>query len=203
MELQATLTTIDLRNLIEPALPLDVDIDGDQGERVFTLQELVGVEFVPQRGIRLSLTGKISWPILGVTVPITLKSIEVLISVAREERPSAHLVLRFVIEKADFAWIPGVVDGAIADRINAEIQARKFELPWDFEKLMTHRFPLPVAVTSAQALSLFVPASSLHITDRQLELRVTLSTHVERGAEAAASEMQPTLPSGSGVARSA
>jgi len=176
MKLQATVSKSELHALVAQLVPFELDLDGNGNSSggVLGFDQLTALELVPEQGLRLTLTGKVTWPVLGIDVPVGIKSVRVLVRLNHEARPTAQLVVRLTVEEADLAWVPGAVDRSIAERINSELTERHFELAWDFEKLLSHRFAMPEALLTTRALALLVDSSAFRVTSGELRLDVTL-----------------------------
>jgi len=174
MQLNACLSKTDIRILLEQFLPLQIDLDGKDGNRLLVFDRLESLSLVAERGIRVELSGEVIWPVLGLEVPVRIKSLSALIRLSRETRPQANLIVGVELEEADLAWVPGVVDQGITDRINKELRERQSGLTWNFEKLLSHNFALPDALRSAESLKLVVDSSSFQVSDEQIILGVAL-----------------------------
>lgn len=178
MQLNASLSKTDIRLLLEQMLPLKIDLDGKDGNRLLVFDRLEALSLVAERGIRVELSGEVIWPVLGLDVPVRIKSLSALIGLSRETRPQANLLVGVELEDADLAWVPGVVDQGITERINKELRERQSGLAWNFEKLLSHSFGLPDALRSAESISLAVASSSFHVAAEQITLGVALQATV-------------------------
>jgi len=180
MQLNATLSTVELRLLLQELIPLEIDLDESKGERLLILDHLAKVELVPEQGLRVEMSGKIVWPVLGVGVSVGINSLQLMVRIARQQRAHAHLVIELVVEKSDLAWVPGLVDKGIADRINSELRERNFEVAWDFEELLTHTFAMPQSIRCTENLGMLVKSSDFRIGDSAIEFDVKLGMRAVR-----------------------
>jgi hypothetical protein len=182
MRLQAVLPRSDLDVLLNQLLPLKVLLgaDGDD-DRNLVLHEPRGLTFVPERGISLSCTADIRWSVLGLTVPIHLRQLSVLLTpriVPRASGPT--LVFELAIEHADLAGVPAMVDSHLVELVNQALSARQVELGWEFAKTLTHAFALPALLANIRSFNLGVGESAVEVVPDGLILSVELLTSVTR-----------------------
>ncbi len=178
MRLEATLTREDLQSLVDELMPATIRL-GQKGK--LTLAEPSGLELVADRGLRVSCHAQGSWEVLGVGVPITLTSLELLLEPSFAMRPDGDvLVFKLQIVSADIARVPGVVADRIVDLVNGELAEKHVELAWHFRKTLSHEFSLPESLENLASIGLTATAGSFALTSAALVFTVAFETDVGR-----------------------
>jgi hypothetical protein len=179
MWIEGIFTKADIEHILTSAMPITIEVD-DEGNHV-TLSELTKVELVPDLGLRVECAANVLWTVLGIHVPITLHAVTVLL------RPKivkgAHgdaLAFGLVIEHADFAGIPTVIDDQITDKINAALEAEHLDLSWAFSETLSGSFPLPPSLRPLDTLSLQVAWGKLRVTDEAFVMAISFHSDVTR-----------------------
>lgn len=182
MQLRAVLPRSDLDALLNQLLPLKVLLGGeDDDDRSLLLRDPRGLSFVPGRGVSFSCTADIRWSVLGLTVPILLRQLSVLLTPSIVQRTSgAALVFEPSIEQADLAGVPAVVETHLVERVNQALYERQVELGWEFAKTLSHSFTLPALLANVRSFNLGVGESSVEVLPDGLVLEVALLTSVTR-----------------------
>jgi hypothetical protein len=177
MHLQATLSRDDLEELFYGLLPLT--IRAGVPDQTIAFYEPRGLTLVANDGLRLVCKAKITWPVLGLKVPILVHEVVVRIRPEIAARAQgAALVFHLSLEHADFALLPDAVDRTITDRINVELTKDPVDLSWAFARTLSLTVPLPDAIEPSTGLSLGVVSSTLRITDKALEMLIGLYAKV-------------------------
>src|SRR6187549_145060 len=96
MKLEATLPCDDLSALIHQLLPLKAAL-GEDGGAYLLVDEPRSVQLVPATGLRVDSSAKLSWPVLGISVPVVLNAISMMLR-PRVVRRADGLVLVFQVE---------------------------------------------------------------------------------------------------------
>lgn len=182
MRLQAVLPHADLDTLLKQLLPFRVLLgkSGDDDRRL-ELRDPRELTFIPGEGLILSCTAELRWSVLGLTVPILLRELSVMLApqiAARQAGPS--LVFGLSITHADLAGVPAVLHGRLVDLVNLALSERQVELAWDFGKTLTHSFALPAMLASVRSFNLGVGESSVEVLADALELSIELLASVTR-----------------------
>jgi hypothetical protein len=163
-------------------LPLKVRLgDEEDDERSLLLRDPRGLNCVSGHGVSLSCTADIRWSVLGLTVPILLRQLSVLLTPRIAARAGAPaLVFEVSIEHADLAGVPAVVDAHLVERVNQALSEHQVELCWEFAKTLTHSFTLPALLANVRSFNLGVGESSVEVIPDGLVLEVALLTSVTR-----------------------
>lgn len=183
MHLQALLPRSDLDALLTQLLPLKVLLGADSDdERFLFLSEPRAVTFVPGRGVSLTCTAEVRWSVLGLTVPIRLRELSVLLTPLIAPRATGPaLVFELAIEHADLAGVPAVVGAHLVEFVNLALSERQVALSWEFAKTLTHAFELPALLENVRSFNLRVGESSVEVVPDALVLSIELLTSVTRG----------------------
>lgn len=184
MRIEAILSREDLEKVLSDFAPLKIRL-GDKGELLLFAPSEVSI--LEGQGLRFTCQGHLHWPVLGFRVPVTLKSLVVMIRPVVEKRPDGDaLVFNLVLERADVAMVPWVIDEPITKLVNHELEARRVELSWNFAKTLSHIFPLPAVLETAASLGLRVDWGETRITSEAVVFGVSLEVNVERRVDNAA-----------------
>ena len=137
---------------------------------------------VPDVGLRIVCKAKVEWPVLGIDVPVTARSLTVLLRPAiakREEREV--LVVTQEVESVELAAIAGLsFEGRITDLVNEELVKKEVELSWGFAKTLTRSFRLPADLAPLDSLDLTVLCGRVRILSVGIGLAVKLDSGVKR-----------------------
>jgi hypothetical protein len=155
---------------------------GQKGK--LSLSDPSRLELLTNRGLRVFCHAHGSWEVLGVGVPITLTSLEILLEPSFAMRPEGDvLVFKLQIVSADIARVPSIVAGGIVDLVNAELAEKHVELAWRFRKTLSHEFSLPASLENLASICLTATHGSLEVTPAALVLTVAFETDVGRRPE--------------------
>jgi hypothetical protein len=179
VQIEATLTKSDIRSLLARSMPLTIRLGGDDE---LTLDGPLDVALDPKAGLRLACRAKVRWSVLGLHLPVTVRSLEVrLVPLVRtDEKGVEALVFRLALDGADIAAVPGVVGDKITERVNEELAKKHVELAWNFHDLLDRAFALPNSIETASAIGLRVTSSAVRVTNESLSFAVRLDVAVER-----------------------
>jgi hypothetical protein len=176
--LEAILTVEDLQRMLRDLSPAAIRL-GDNGELEF--DEPSSVALIAQRGLRVVCGAKLHWPLLGVSVPVSLRSVAVMICPTIEPVGDREaLVFKFHIEHIDVSILPAFFDNKVTDRVNEELAKHHVEFAWSFAKTLSYVFQLPDALLSTSALSLEVVVGTVRITDSALAFAISYQTKFQR-----------------------
>lgn len=180
MQLCAILTRDDITSVVEQLTPLRVAM---RPNRVITLCRPTKVELVPGSGLRVRGEARFTWDAYGVTIPVTLRSWQVLLVPSFAPRGGRH-VLAFdpVLEGLDFKNVPMFLDGRITEAINEGLAAQKNKLSWDFVKHLSLVRPLPAKVSPAGEIRLGPTGGTVTVTATEMRLTLDFALCLERDA---------------------
>jgi hypothetical protein len=184
MQLNATLTKIDVLNLFVQLAPLVIRL-GDGGTLLVTSP--AEVTMIPGEGVGVVCDATFHWPLLGVDLPVRMRSLSIRI------RPAVHpdssgqshiLTFTLQIEHARVSLLPAMFDERVTARLNEELRTRNVELAWNFGKSLSHVFQLPATVLSAAALALDVSIGAIDITESEIALAIDFVARVQPRTDA-------------------
>jgi hypothetical protein len=182
--IEAVLTVDDLQRVLRDFAPASIRL-GENGELVLAEPSLVVL--IPELGLRVVCAATLRWPLLGVSVPVAMRSVDVMICPIIERLVDREaLVFKLHIEHIDVSLFPAFVDDKITARVNEELAKHHVEFSWQFPKTLSYVFQLPDALLSTSALSLEVVAGTLRVTDTSLAFAVSYRTQFQRRPPAAA-----------------
>src|SRR5688500_2779571 len=128
MWLDAVVTTDDLQNVVDQLTPATIPL-GERGHLFFDTPAEVSLE--ADRGLRVRCHAKLLWPVLGIDVGITIRSMTLLIVPSIESRDGNRvIVFAPEVDALDLALLPEVGDTELRAYINRELQEKRIELPW-------------------------------------------------------------------------
>jgi hypothetical protein len=178
---EAIFSKDDLEEVTGQLFPLRIHI-GAGGNVLLTDRR--DLAFLPDVGLRMTITAEIHWPVLGVHVPVSVRSATLEIRPEIVERPGGGtLTFKLHLYDVDVSMLPDFVDRGIVDLVNRELEAKHVELSWGFTKTLSHVFNLPEALASAGGLDLRAGSGRVKITGDALALAVSFGARVQpRGA---------------------
>lgn len=201
MQLCATLTKDDLSSILEQMTPLRVAL---RPPRVIALGRPTKVELVAGAGVRVRGDARFSWNVGGLTIPVTLRSWQVLLVPSFAARDGGH-VLAFdpVLESLDFKNLPMFLDGRIAEALKDGLAAQRSKLAWKFEEHLSLVRALPDRLSPAGEVKLAPTGGSVTVTATDLRLTLEFGFRVRRDAPPASlRELEPEAAPKSGHASS-
>jgi hypothetical protein len=179
VQIEATLTKADVRSLFERLAPLTIRLGGDDE---LTLDGPFDVMLDPKTGVRIACRAKVRWSVLGLHVPVTVRSLvgRIVPTVRRDGKGIEALVFGLVLDDTDIAALPGVLDETVTRRVNEELAKKHIELAWNFHDLLDRTFALPDSIETAAALSMRVTSAAVRVKGDALSFSVHLDVAVKR-----------------------
>jgi hypothetical protein len=180
MQVEAILTKDDLPELIAQFAPLTIRL-GKHGHLV--VSDPTDVTLIPDAGARVCCKAKLAWIVLGLDVPVTLKSLILILrpEIVNDEKGAA-LVFKLEIEHIDLAGVPGFLDDSITDKLNRELAANHVELSWNYARTLSHTFKLPESLEPPESLELLAGSGRVQVTADAIRFTVPFRTAVARRA---------------------
>src|SRR3978361_2110997 len=155
MKLQVVLSRDELVSFAAQWLPLKLLLgDASHEDRFLELTDPTTIELIPNAGLRIACRAQIRWPVLGITVPITARTIGVMFSpsVALQDGHPA-LVFRLKIEQAELSGLPKGVNATLTDAVNRRL-SEKLKPSWPFGRSLTRSIPMPAVLATTQSIDL-------------------------------------------------
>jgi hypothetical protein len=186
MWLEAVVSKEDLGSLIARIVPLTIRINPEDGaDHYIELATATDLVLVAGQGLRMATQARVHWPILGITVPIKIDPLGVMIKPRIIGTPEGDaLSFTLEIEEADVAGIPAFGDKAVTDKINRELDKRHVELAWAFATMLSHRFHVPTLLEPIGSLAFNVAWGKVRVTEEAMVLAISFHAEVSpRGDE--------------------
>jgi hypothetical protein len=186
MWLEAIFTREDLQEVVGRFSPLKILL-GDNGSLLLVAPSEVSL--LPDRGIGVTCDATLTWPVLGLDIPVSMHGLVVHVLPAVEERPEGPtLVFRLQIDHAGVALLPSFFDHSVVARVNQELERKHIELAWNFARTLSHAFALPSTLASAAAFSIRATAGRVKATENALGLAVDFEASVQARDKGASSD---------------
>lgn len=183
MKLSLSISKDEIDRVVTDLTPLKIDL-GKKRSVSFGRPNLV--ELVPRTGLRIRGDAKMIWEIAGLTLPVTLRTWQLLLvpSIGRQEpsapRDQGAIVLAFdpVIEELDFKSVPGFFDERIADAINEGVASQRGRLAWNLSRLLGSSRRLPPRVSPGGSFELAPIAGRVDVTESDLHVDLDFEAQV-------------------------
>lgn len=181
MKLQAVFTRDELVGFAAQWLPLKLLLGGaGKEDRFLELTDPTTIELIPGAGLRIACRAQLRWPVLGMTVPITARSVSVLFSpsVALQDMHPA-LSFRLKIEHAELSGVPKGLNATITDAVNRALSER-LKPTWAFGRSLTRSIAMPPLLATTQSIDLAVQSGGVHVTDEAFTFELSLRADAPR-----------------------
>jgi hypothetical protein len=170
MWLDAIVTSADLQQLVDQMTPATVPL-GERGHLFFDAP--ADVSLVADRGLKIRCHAKLLWPVLGIDVAVTVRSMTVVLVPSIESRDGARVVvLSPEVDALDLAVLPDIADDELRAYINRELQAKRIELPWNYKETLDHRFVLPDWFRASSTFDIRSDGAAVKITNDSIGLAI-------------------------------
>jgi hypothetical protein len=197
MWLEAILTAADLQKVVDQLTPATVPL-GERGHLYFDTPAQVSL--VADRGLRVQCHAKVMWPVLGIDVALTIRSMTLLVHPSIESRDGARtIVLSPEVDAIDLALLPDIGDDELRAFLNRELLQKRIELPWNYQSMLTHRIPLPEWFRESSAFDICAGGAAVKITDESIGLAIRFTAEVTpfRPSEFPAASSERAVANGS------
>lgn len=193
MWIQCTISRDDFAQVLNKVLPLRVQLEpGSTDSGVIYLGKAKHISIVANRGVRIRVAGHIQWPVLGVSVPVTLHEVQMVLEphiVGRGRKQ--RLAFIPVVEQADVAVVPGFVERWLIPKLNKQLASPKSEFAWKFMNTLHLDFPLPAQLDPVRTMGLRANWGAVKVTRDALTLALSLRLKVMRGEKIRALDEPP------------
>jgi hypothetical protein len=134
MWLQSIITGDDLMHALHELTPTRIQLDEEDPNRAFDLEPPTEVSFRENEGAVIRTSAVLRWDVIGIKVPVALRSVQVLLKPSIEQDADGNdlLVLQARVEALDLSALPGLLDGALKNRINQALENPKSFVRWRF-----------------------------------------------------------------------
>lgn len=186
MDLEVRLTRDFLNGLLHQFAPIRLHLTpADEDRRWVELEQPDVVELVPEIGLRIQSNGRLRYKMAGISVPLTIRRIELLLApkVLTPAPDDFRLAFELRIENADLELVPGLVDQALSGRINELLRAEVTPLVWDFGKTFNKTVRMPERLEPLSHLLLHARGGQIRVDRGVVSLRIALAASLSRSKE--------------------
>jgi hypothetical protein len=177
MWLDAIVTSRDIQDLVDQLTPATVPL-GERGHLFF--EAPAEVSLLADRGLRLRCHAKLSWPVLGIDVGVTIRSMTLLVIPSIESRDGEQvIVFSPEVDALDLALVPDIGDAEIRGFINRALQEKRIELPWNYRETLGHQFPLPDWFGAGAAFGIRPNGAAVKVTNDTMGLAIGIHAGIE------------------------
>lgn len=168
MWLQAIITGDDLMHALHELTPTRIQLDEADPNRAFDLNPPTEVLFRDNEGAVVRTSAVLRWDVIGIKVPIELRSVQLLLvpSIEQDADGNDLLVLQAKVEDLDLSSLPGLLDGALKNRINQALENPKSFVRWRFIRTLDFNFQLPHQVKPKLDLRLAARWGATRVTEQ-------------------------------------
>jgi hypothetical protein len=200
MWLDAIVTSSDVQALVDQLTPATVPL-GERGHLFFDAP--AEVSLVADRGLRLRCHAKLSWPVLGIDIAVTIRSMTLLVIPSIESREGQQMIVFSPeVDALDLAILPDIGDDEVRAFINRALQEKRIELPWNYRETLGHQFPLPDWFCPGAAFGIRPNGAAVKVTNDTMGLAIGIHAGVEptlAKADAAREGVVESGPAGNGA----
>jgi hypothetical protein len=173
MQITARLDEATIIRLMNELFPLTIALDDSSDERWLEIAAPQHVELVAAVGLRVRTTGRLRWTLAGMSVPVTLNVVQLLLrpEIGGDER-GGMLVLHPELEELDLKNIPSMIDQPIQNAINQRLDAEAHRLAWHFGESLGLTVPLPPEISPPHTLHIQAPHAAVVVDSDALRLSI-------------------------------
>jgi len=176
MWLQALFTSADLERALSEITPIQIALDEPGSGRYLWLDRPSEVETTADQGIRVVTSAKLQWDLLGIGIPVVLRSVTLALTPSITRRDGKDLLAFSTrIEHADFSGIPELVEAPLLERINAALAQERAHLVWHFMDTLDFHFKLPENVEPPRQLHLYARWGALRMSEQGIAVAASFS----------------------------
>jgi hypothetical protein len=188
MWLQAVLTADDLLHVLHELTPTRIELDDDDPARVLHLDPPGEVKFRDGEGALITTSATLQWDVVGIKLPVVLRSVDVLLipSIEVDPRGVDQLALQARVERLDLTALPGFVEDKLRARVNQALESPRAFVRWGFTRTLDFHFHLPANVKPARDLRLSARWGALRVSDQGFAMAASFGFLAAEEPEAAA-----------------
>jgi hypothetical protein len=190
MWLQALFTADDLLRALSRVTPARIPLAKEDPERCLWLSKPDSVLLRDDKDIVITTRAQVRWDVLGLTVPVTLQSVTVVLSPeVQDERGAQALSFGLRIQEADLSAVPAFVEGSLVARVNEALAEADGKMSWRFLETLDFAFHLPM-IEPRRKMKLWARSGTAKVTSEGLSLMVGW----ELDSESVEPEAEPLAP---------
>jgi hypothetical protein len=180
MKIEIQLTGEDMRRVFAGLTPVRVALDAFDPKRYISLREPSRVDIV-EDGLRLSVGGSVQWDVVGIKVPVEVRTIGVRLAPRVAEQDGREvLFLGLGVESVDVSSLPGFVESELVQKVNDALRTLEATLAWAFTDSLDFYMRLPRITQPRRTVHLFATHASVRTTKDLLTLVVDFGLDAER-----------------------
>ncbi len=189
MWLQALFTPADLERIVAEMTPVQMALDPDDPKRYLWLDRPTSVEMVGNVGVRIVTSARLQWDVIGITLPLTLRTVSVLLtpSITRRDGKDA-LAFSAQIETLDLAAVPALIEVPLVAKVNEALAAEPAQLAWRFTDTLDFTFQLPDTLAPARSLRLFARWGAVRTSEEGVAVAAAFGLDAEQLGPAPSAE---------------
>jgi hypothetical protein len=176
MWLDAVVTSKDLQRVVDQLTPATIPL-GARGHLYFDAP--AEISLVADRGLRIRCHAKVLWPVLGIDVALTIRSMTIVVVPSIETRDGNRVVVFSPeVDALDLALLPDVGDDELRAYINRELMEQRIELPWNYKETLDHQFALPAWFPAGSIFEIRSNGASIKVTNDSIGLAIGIDASV-------------------------
>ena len=183
MHLEAVLELEDAVSLLNEFTPIKIHLaPPEENKRWLELESPRDISFVPGRGLRAACSGRVRLALAGLTVPIGIRHVTLVLEPKIRENGDGTEVVSFFleIEEADLVHVPDLIDRAVVSKVNAALAPRTTHMVWGFGSSLTAELPMPGRLQPLDQLEVLPAGGEVEITETAVRFRIHLDAHLTR-----------------------
>jgi hypothetical protein len=188
MQIDVRLNHATIAKVIHDFAPVRIHLTPTDEDRSFIeLAEPTVIEMVPGRGVRVVCTGRVRYSLGPVALPLSMRRLSVLLvpEVVQGEHAGPALGFGIEIEDSDLELLPGLVEGAIAHRVNPALTPAESPLRFELGDALTKSFKLPERLEPLDDFGIEARQALVVVDDQGLSLSITLELSISRTVQRA------------------
>jgi hypothetical protein len=183
MLIDVCITRAEVIALLGQVAPIRIHLtETDEDRRWIEFEPPSSVEFVAGQGVRITAHGRLRYELLGVRIPGTIRSVQLLLCPKLDTDDEGRRTLAFdiEIEDGDLSGVPGFIDGAIVQKVNAATTPRTTGMVWHFGRTFNFRAGMPSRLEPLDAFLAEVENATVQVDEGHVRLRIQLAASFTR-----------------------
>lgn len=193
MWLRALLTKTDLQTAFRELTPVRIALDPNDHRRYVSFERPSSVEVIAGDAVYLETSGRVSWGVVGIELPITVRTLRVRAK-PTIERLDAQEVIAFhlAIEHANLSSVPTFIESQVVSAINDALTARRAKLVWRFTRTLDFHFRMPETTEPRREVRLYASRGNVEVTHDGLLAATEFELAAEPSGEEVAADNDAT-----------
>jgi hypothetical protein len=183
MHLTATLYEETVLELLGQLLPLTMYLDAKK-KRWVQVNRPDEVSFIAGEGLRLTTSAKVQWTLAGVSIPFTIRLVQVMVRPeVVDDELGGKLLFRVQVEDADLKGVPSAIDDTIVSTVNARLSAIGDKIGWNFGETLRRSIGLPPSMHPVEAFQMRAQEGKVVVTDDAMTFSLYTPSRFKRAEE--------------------